>query len=86
MLNKADGPEAVRGAAKLRQVAVFANELCGIACLAEAKKRESALKLLVAQMQKKFREYSGTFEIDVKSSDFCNALTAWVTPLKKSID
>jgi len=92
-----DGTETVRGAAQLRQVAVFANELCGIACLAEADNRESALrsligrfdqrlevseeyalKLLAAGMEK-IRKHSGIFEIDVKNSGFCDAVTAWVT-------
>ena len=92
-----DGGETAAETAKLGHVAVFANELCGIANLPEQEDREAelrrligrfaeclpvseeyALKLLAAGMNK-LRENARIFEIDVKNSGFCDAVTAWVT-------
>lgn len=90
------GYENASGPVKLRHVAVFANDLCRIAQLAEAADKETALESLLAKSGehlavsedyalkllaagvKKLREQAGVFNIDIKRSRFCDAVTAWV--------
>lgn len=50
-----DGAETARGTAQLRQVAVFANDLCGIAPIAAAGNREAALQCLIGRFEERLQ-------------------------------